>query len=124
MDARAREMLLNYSTAAGWYRPATVVPRAQATNDYVIITTNAIETAYATALTGFTGYLTSKGFTPLIVTEDDFGGLTGQSPDGTAEKIASGSLTTTSRWASGTSCSSAIRIPPRGDPDEDVLAAA
>jgi hypothetical protein len=87
MDARARDMLLNYSTAAAWYKPTTVVPRVQATNDYVIITTNAIESAYAAALTGFTGYLTGKGFTPLIVTEDDFGGLTGQSPNGPAEKI-------------------------------------
>ncbi|MEN6560319.1 MAG: C25 family cysteine peptidase [Acidobacteriota bacterium] len=87
MDDRARGLLLNYSSAAEWYRPAVVVPQAQATNDYVIITTNAIESAHAAALADFTAYLTGQGHTPLVITEDEFGGLTGQSPDGTAEKI-------------------------------------
>ena len=32
-------------------------------------------------------YLAGKGFSPILVTEDDYADLTGQAPDGTAEKI-------------------------------------
>ena len=86
MDDRASELLANYVEARSWYQPNTKVPRAQQISDYIIITTNAIRSA-STKLNEFVSYLNSRGFSPLVVTEDDFGGLTGQSPNGTAEKI-------------------------------------
>lgn len=86
MDERAKELFENYSEAGEWYKPGRLAPKASATYDYVIITTNAIEAA-STKLGGFVNYLSGKGFSPLIITEDEYGGLTGQSPNGTAEKI-------------------------------------
>ena len=54
--------------------------------DYVIITTNAIETN-STKLAAFVAHKQVQGHSVLVVTEDDYGGLTGQAPNGTAEKI-------------------------------------
>jgi hypothetical protein len=54
--------------------------------DYVIITTNAIE-AGSTKLASFITHKQSLGHTVLVVTEDDFGGLTGQAPNHKAERI-------------------------------------
>jgi hypothetical protein len=54
--------------------------------DYVIITTNAIE-AGSTKLASFITHKQSLGYTVLVVTEDDFGILTGQAPNHKAEKI-------------------------------------
>jgi hypothetical protein len=54
--------------------------------DYVIITTNAIE-ANSTKLASFITHKQSLGHTVLVVTEDDFGSLTGQAPNHKAEKI-------------------------------------
>jgi hypothetical protein len=54
--------------------------------DYVIITTNAIE-ASSTKLASFITHKQSLGHTVLVVTEDDFGSLTGQAPNHKAEKI-------------------------------------
>jgi len=86
MDRRAERILINYQEAQEWYTPSGFVPRPSQTHDYVIITTNAIE-ASSTQLANFLSYLSGKGFSPLVVTEDDYGILTGQSPNGTAEKI-------------------------------------
>jgi len=86
MDQRAKGLLENYDEAEEWYKPSKIEPRSSATADYVIITTNAIESA-STKLTHFLDYLSGKGFSPLVITEDEYGGLTGQSPNGTAEKI-------------------------------------
>jgi len=86
MDGRAKEMFDNFSEAKAWY----VSPKAQAapsiTYDYVIITTNSIE-SISTKLSDFVSYLSGKGFSPLVITEDEYAGLTGQSPNGIAEKI-------------------------------------
>ncbi|MDY6906594.1 MAG: C25 family cysteine peptidase, partial [Thermodesulfobacteriota bacterium] len=57
-----------------------------ATADYVIITTNAIESNLS-SLDDFQAHLEDYGYTPLVITEDEYAGLTGQAPDGTAEKI-------------------------------------
>jgi hypothetical protein len=86
MDTRATEVFNNFSESQGWYQPASRLPGASASYNYVIITTNAIEAA-STRLGDFVTYLADKQFTPLVVTEDDYGGLTGQTPNGTAEKI-------------------------------------
>jgi hypothetical protein len=85
MDKRAREFLLNYQESIGWYEPVRDYGPS-VTYDYVIITTNAIENS-STKLGDFVTYLSSMGFSPLVITEDEYGGLTGQAPNGTAEKI-------------------------------------
>ncbi|QTA83685.1 Uncharacterized protein dnl_60990 [Desulfonema limicola] len=86
MDSRAREVLNNFSeTYNKWYKTSGK-PARSSKQDYVIITTNAIKTA-STKLNDFKNYLMSKGYSPLIVTESDYGTLTGQLPNGKADKI-------------------------------------
>jgi hypothetical protein len=83
MDSRAQQLLLNYQESFPWYQTDNEIFRA--TTDYVIITTNAIESS-STQLNNFLTYLTGKGYSPVVITEDEYGGLTGQAPNGTAEK--------------------------------------
>ena len=54
--------------------------------NYVIITTNEIE-ANLNNLNTFKSHLVNCGLSPLVITEDEYGSLTGQAPNGTAEKI-------------------------------------
>jgi len=61
-------------------------PKPSTVYDYVIITTNTIQSSL-TKLSSFTTHLQNMGFSPLVITETQYGSLTGQSPDGTAEKI-------------------------------------
>jgi len=86
MDARANAVFNNFSESRSWYQPSDRIPGVSISHNYVIITTNAIEAA-STKLGDFVTYLADKQFTPLVITEDDYGGLTGQAPNGTAEKI-------------------------------------
>lgn len=87
MDKRARELLQNYTQSVEWYTPELPILRqAVEPHDYAIITTNAIRDG-STKLVDFQDYLVNKGFSPTLVTEDDYSGLTGQNPNGTAEKI-------------------------------------
>ncbi|MBW1780617.1 MAG: hypothetical protein JRL30_07740 [Deltaproteobacteria bacterium] len=86
MEERAKELFENYEQGKEWYKPLRTTPKPSATYDYVIITTNAIESS-STKLSDFVTYLSGKGYSPLVITEDEYGGLTGQSPNGTAEKI-------------------------------------
>jgi hypothetical protein len=85
MDSRAEGMLTNFSESYEWYKPTGKTPRGSK-QDYVIITTNAIKAA-STKLNDFKNYLVSKGYSPLVVTETDYGTLTGQYPNGKADKI-------------------------------------
>jgi hypothetical protein len=88
MDERAREIVMNYSESYEWYNPRGHSSRSSTKYDYVIITTNTIKYGYSHYLSGtFLSHLKNKGYNPLIVTETDFGGLTGQYPNGTAEKM-------------------------------------
>ena len=86
MDTRAERILLNYQEAKKWYIPSDLTPKPSQTHNYVIITTNSIA-ASSTQLGNFTSYLSGKGYSPLVITEDDYGILTGQAPNGRAEKI-------------------------------------
>jgi hypothetical protein len=86
MEERAQKKIINYPEAKDWYTPSIPVPMPSQIHNYVIITTNAIEAASAT-LTSFVSYLASRGFSPLVITENEYGVLAGQSPNGTAEKI-------------------------------------
>lgn len=83
MDDRARELFENFSEASEWYRSLKTSPRPSVTYDYVIITTNAVEGS-STKLGDFVSYVSGKGYSPLVITEKEYGGLTGQSPNGTS----------------------------------------
>ncbi len=84
MDDRAAERLINYGQALAWYPPARRAP--QAIYNYIIMTTNAIE-ANSAKLDNFIAAKTAKGYSVLVVTEDDYGGLTGPAPNGREEKV-------------------------------------
>jgi hypothetical protein len=85
MDDIAPEIFLNYDEASDWYdQKLGTEPRA--TYDYVINTTNLIET-HSAKLSSFITHKQSLGHTVLVVTEGDFGSLTGQAPNQKAEKI-------------------------------------
>ena len=87
MDERARERFLNFEEARQWYQyvPEGAPPEVE-DPDYAIITTNAI-VAGSTKLSDFVTHKTGLGHSVLVVTETDYGSLTGQAPNGTAEKI-------------------------------------
>jgi hypothetical protein len=84
--ARARRLCVNYDSAASGYPAAKSGGSPMYTYDYVIVTTSAIVTN-STRLDDFVAHKARRGHSVLIVTEDDYGTLTGQSPNGTAEKI-------------------------------------
>lgn len=113
MDDEAEKRFINFREALEWYR---YVPASQSGDvlddpDYVIITTNAIRDGSA-RLTDFVSHKTSLGHAVQIVTEDDYGSLTGQPPDGTAEKIR--------QWLINNYASIGIRyVLLIGDPDPD-----
>lgn len=86
MDYRVDDYVMNYEESLSWYPTAQNIGKTRVSPGYAIITTNAIESS-STKLGDFVTYLTGKGLTPQVITEDDFGSLTGQAPDGTAEKI-------------------------------------
>lgn len=82
MDDVAAMRFVNYEAARTWYPPH----QATAVYDYVIITTNAIESG-STQLASFVSHKQARGHNVLVVTEDDYGSLTGQAPNGRAEKV-------------------------------------
>lgn len=111
MDDEASELLVNYDTAQGWYRGMGTQDAPGAVHDYVIITTNAIE-ASSSNLANFVTHKESRGHSVLVVTEDEYGGMPGQAPNGTAEKIR--------EWLKDNYVSYAIEyVLLIGDPDPD-----
>ena len=86
MDDVAAQILFNYQQAKSMYKPGAISDAPSVTYDYVIITTNAIE-ANSTRLSSFASHKASQGHSVLVITEDEFGGLAGQSPNHKAEKI-------------------------------------
>lgn len=89
MDDLAKERFVNFDQAAEWYQSTgEKVARSgkDPTYDYVIITTNAIE-AGSSKLDKFVGFKEWMGYSVLVITEDDWGTMTGQGPNGKAEKI-------------------------------------
>lgn len=85
-DDLAAEQFANYAQVQAWYTPQDTPSAPAVTYDYVIITTNAIETN-STKLDDFILHKQNLGFQVLTITQDEYGGLTGQAPNGTAEKI-------------------------------------
>jgi len=111
MEDVAEQMLFNYAQANAWY--GVDMPRLSSTTTttYAIITTNAIE-AGSTKLANFIAHKQSQGYNVLTITEDEYGGLTGQSPNGTAEKIR--------QWLIDNYASQSIEyVLLIGDPDPD-----
>ena len=86
MDDIAAQTLANFAEAQQWYPQISSRQAAGETWNYVIITTNAIRNN-STKLADFKKHKEGRGVTVKIVTEDDYGALTGQAPNGTAEKI-------------------------------------
>ena len=86
MDGVAQELLVNYGQVRELYRGAGMGDSPSGTYDYVIITTNAIEVG-SSELADFVAHKEGRGHSVLVVTEDEFGGLTGQAPNHRAEKI-------------------------------------
>ena len=98
MDGLAAEMFVNYRTAKDWYRLSwnERYRPMQTTYDYVIITTEAIRNN-SSKLSTLVTHLGTYGYSVLVVTEQNsygdggaaggYGSKTGQSPNGTAEKI-------------------------------------
>ena len=84
LDGMAAERLINYDQALAWYPPARRAPSAL--YNYIIITTNDIE-ANSAVLSTFVWAKQAKGYSVLVVTEDDYGGLTGPAPNGREEKV-------------------------------------
>lgn len=87
MDDLAPGMFINYDELKDSYRAqASTSGAPSATGRYVVITTNAIRSG-STKLNAFIAHKQSLGYTVSVVTETDFGGLTGQAPNHKAEKI-------------------------------------
>jgi hypothetical protein len=86
MDDVAASTFVNYQAAEGWYAQKALDQPSAGTYDYVIITTNAIEAGSAN-LSSFVTYKQGIGHSVLVITEDEYGGLTGQFPNHRAEKI-------------------------------------
>ncbi|MCD6326456.1 hypothetical protein J7M28_02730 [bacterium] len=89
MDDKAKRRFINFDEAASWYQLADTSAKKNGKDpvyDYVIITTNAIEAGSA-KLSDFVTHKTALGFSVLVITEDEFGSMTGQTPNGISEKI-------------------------------------
>lgn len=87
MDGLASDMFVNYGQLKDQYGAQIAVSsETNAIGRYVIITTNAIRSA-SSKLNAFIAHKQSLGYTVSVVTEDDYGGLSGQSPNQKAEKI-------------------------------------
>jgi hypothetical protein len=86
MDDLAKGMFLNYADAQAWYPTPDSPDQPSVVYDYVIITTNAIESG-SVKLDDFVTHKQNRGYSVLTITENEYGSLTGQSPNGTAEKI-------------------------------------
>jgi len=87
MDHSAAALFDNFETAAEWYPPVRregLVSRDLA--DYVIITRNVLVQS-SSLLQSFINHKEARGHHVLVVTEDDFDGLTGQAPNERPEKI-------------------------------------
>jgi hypothetical protein len=86
MDDEAAQILYNYGQARDWYQADEPLMGTSAGDGYAIITTNAIVAA-SSKLSDFIAHKQAQGYTVEVVTESQYGGLSGQSPNGTAEKI-------------------------------------
>lgn len=83
MDDVASQIFFNYDEGKYWYGGDDFCGSSSPGSGYVIITTNAIESG-SNKLDDFVNYKQDLGHDVLVITENEYGGLT---LDGTAEKI-------------------------------------
>ena len=79
----------NYQQAQAWYpamRSLGAAALPGAIYDYVIVTTNAIQSG-SSKLDDFVAHKELKGLSVLVITEDEYAAVIGPAPNGTAEKI-------------------------------------
>ena len=86
MDDAAQSLFDNYDSAKDWYTDGVSSQDVTGEYGYVIITTNAIESA-SSQLTNFVAHKEGLGYDVYVITEDEYGILSGQAPNGRAEKI-------------------------------------
>ena len=86
VEHSARSMIKNIIQAKEWYPNFPILANGEVQSDYVIITTRAVRDN-SDKIHDFKALKESFGHSVLIVTEDDYGTLSGQPPNGTAEKI-------------------------------------
>ena len=86
MDRMAPKLFTNFDSLQGEYAAPEAMDQANATYDYIIITTNAIVSG-STQLGDFISHKQARGHSVRVVTETDFNPLTGQAPNNRAEKI-------------------------------------
>jgi len=91
MNAEARDLFDNYQSAKSWYQTTTDqagdLTSGGAPSRLVIITTEAIAAGSSKIVEFFWHKYANRGLNPILITETHYGGLTGQAPNGTAEKI-------------------------------------
>jgi hypothetical protein len=91
MDAEARKLFDNYQSAKSWYQTTTDqagdLTSGGGPSRLVIITTEAIAAGSSKIMDFYWHKWANKGLDPMLITETHYGGLTGQFPNGTAEKI-------------------------------------
>jgi len=86
MNDKAKERFVNYNYAKRLYEIDKSLLTPSDFSDYVIITTNDIKTG-SKNLSRFVRCKENSGFSVKIITEDDYGEIIGQPPNGIAEKI-------------------------------------
>ncbi len=86
MDERAAELFYNYAEAQAWYPLMPKPAGLTTTYNYVIITSNSIVNS-SKKLSSFIAHKQDQGYSVLVVTEGEYGGLTGQWPNRLAQKI-------------------------------------
>ena len=87
MDEVARDLFENYQAAKDWYQSESPQPSVLSVERMVIITTNAILNN-STKLFDFIDHkVQNTAYPPIWITEDQYGSLSGQAPNGRAEKI-------------------------------------
>jgi uncharacterized membrane protein len=85
-DEQASRQFVNFAEATSWYEDYETDALTAVKSGLAIITTNQIVTSSA-RLEDYIAHKEAMGFRVILVTEDDFAGLSGQPPNGTAEKI-------------------------------------
>ncbi|MFO7662359.1 MAG: FG-GAP-like repeat-containing protein [Chloroflexota bacterium] len=88
MDDRAQDAFLNYSDALVWY-DSMITDQAKterAKPGYAIITTNQIAAA-STKLNDFIRHKEALGYSVQVVTENQYGSLTGEPPNQRSDKV-------------------------------------
>jgi len=88
MDEEAKTRFVNFSEASKWYylkNQKDLLPSN--VPGYVIITTNNIVAGLGTELTDFINSKTNHGYQVSVITENQYGSMTGQSPNQIPDKI-------------------------------------